>query len=184
MNDAFRACLAGVGLLGVSVQAGQSGPAAATRITTDHLQVTTYASDQVVAPGSLFSLVFDITPRERMHVYAPGAKGYQIIRVTLDPNPALVIRPVQYPASEIYFFKPLNERVPVFQKPFRLTQAMSVSTAPEHRATLAKAGSVTIKGTLSYQACDARVCFLPKSVSVSYTVKLRPLDTKRATVAR
>jgi hypothetical protein len=28
--------------------------------------------------------------------------------------------PIRYPDSEVYFFKPLNERVPVFQKRFRL----------------------------------------------------------------
>jgi peroxiredoxin len=159
-------------------------PVAATRITTDHLQVTTYASDEDVAPGSLFSIVFDIRPRERMHVYAPGADSYKIINVILEPNPALVIRPLQYPASEMYFFEPLNERVPVFQKPFRLTQAMALSTAPQQRAALAKVESVIIKGTLDYQACDDRLCFAPKSVPVSYTVKLRHLDTERANVAR
>ena len=161
-----------------------SAPVAASRITTDHLQVTTYASDGVVAPGSLFSIVFDITPRERMHVYAPGAEGYKIISVTLDPNPLLVTRPVQYPPSEIYFFEPLDERVPVFQTPFRLTQAMAVSAAREHRAALAGSESVTVTGTLDYQACDDRICFNPQSVPVSYTVTLRQLDTERANVAR
>lgn len=43
---------------------------------------------------------------------------------------------MQYPASEIYHFKPLDERVPVFQKPFRLVQSMAVSTSPEARAVL------------------------------------------------
>ena len=159
-------------------------PVNANRITTDHLQITTYATDEAVAPGSLFSIVFDVTPRERMHVYAPGAKGYKIISVNLEPNPWLVTRPVQYPPSEIYHFKPLNERVPVFQNPFRLTQSMAVATSPEHRAALAKIEMVTIKGMLDYQACDDRICFTPKSIPVSYTVKLRRLDTERATVAK
>ena len=182
MRDALRACVVLAAACGLSVQAAQN--VTAHRITTDHLQITTYASEAVVAPGSVFSLVFEIRPRDRIHVYAPGAKGYQIIRVAIDPNPALVMRPVQYPASEMYFFQPLNERVPVFQQPFRLTQAMAVSTAPEHRALLAKGESVTIKGTLNYQACDDRVCFLPKSVPVSYTVKLRPPDATRPAAAR
>jgi hypothetical protein len=154
------------------------------RITTDHLQVTTYTTDEVVAPGSVFSIVFDISPRERMHVYAPGAKDYKIINVTLEPNPLLVIRPLQYPASEVYVFEPLNERVPVFQKPFRLTQSMAVSASPQQRAALARINTVTIKGTLDYQACDDRICFTPKSIPVSYTVKLRPSDTEPAGVAR
>ena len=159
---------------------------AASRVVTDHLQLTSYATDEVVAPGSLFSVVFDIRPRARMHVYAPGAeeRGYRVIRLTLEPNPLLVTRPVQYPPSEIYFFEPLDERVPVFQKPFRLTQAIAVSAAQEHRAALARTDRVTIRGTLDYQACDDRVCFTPQSVAVSFTVKLRPLDNERANVAR
>ena len=161
-----------------------SGPVSANRITTDHLRVTTYATDDAVAPGSLFSIVFDITPRERMHVYAPGADGYRIIGVNLDPSPLLVTRPIEYPASEIYFFEPLDERVPVFQTPFRLTQGMAISAAREHRAVLAENETFTITGTLDYQACDDRICFNPQSVPVSYTVTLRQLDTERANVAR
>ena len=161
-----------------------SAPVAARRITTDHLQVTTYATDEVVAPGSLFSIVFDVTPRERMHVYAPGAEAYRIINLTLDPNPLLVTRPLQYPASEIYYFEPLDERVPVFQEPFRLTQTMAITTAREQRAALADVESVTVTGTLDYQACDDRICFNPQSIPVSYTFTLRQLDTERANVAQ
>ena len=163
------------GLLGVRAGAQQEAPAHARRIATDHLQLTTYVSDTVVAPGGVFSLVFEITPRQGIHVYAPGEHSYKIVRVNLAPNPSwLVARPVNYPPSEIYFFAPLKERVPVFQKPFTLTQSMAVSAAPEHRAAVAKVNRMTIKGTLDYQACDDRVCFLPKSIPVSYTVRVRP----------
>lgn len=159
-----------------------SRPAAAGRIDTDHLEVITYASDNVVAPGSLFSLVFDVTPRRGMHVYAPGATGYKVIGIRLNPNPLLVTRPVQYPASEIYYFKPLDERVPVFQKPFRLMQGVAVSASQDARAALAATETLTITGTLEYQACDDRLCYPPCSLPVSYSVTLRQLDTQRATV--
>ena len=96
----------------------------------------------------------------------------------------LVTRPVQYPASDIYFFEPLNERVPVFQKPFRLTQSAAVSPSSANRAALAAVEAITIKGTLDYQACDDRVCFTPKSIPVSYSVKVRQLDTERANVPK
>ena len=162
-----------VGVLGLEAGAQLKAPPSARRIATDHLQLTTYVTDGEVAPGAVFSLVFEIAPREGIHVYAPGEHSYKIVRVNLEPNPRLVTRPLEYPASEIYFFAPLNERVPVFQKPFTLTQSMAISAAPEHRAALAKAGRMTIKGTLDYQACDDRVCFLPKSIPVSYTVRLR-----------
>jgi peroxiredoxin len=159
-------------------------PAAARRITTDHLEITTYTSDEVVAPGSVFSIVFDIVPRQGIHVYAPGPHTYKIVTFNLAPTPLLIARPVEYPPSEIYFFAPLKERVPVFQKPFRLTQSMAFSTTPESRAALAKLDQATINGTLAYQACDDRVCFLPQSIPVSYSVKLRRLDTERAVGAK
>jgi peroxiredoxin len=159
-------------------------PAAAKRIQTDHLDVTTYVSDEVVAPGSLFSVVFDVKPNAGIHVYAPGAKDYRIINLRLDANPTLTTRALQYPPSEIYHFKPLDERVPVFQKPFRLVQSMAFNTSPEARAALKGVETVTISGALEYQACDDRVCFNPRSSPVSYTVKVRQLDTERATVPK
>ncbi len=167
----------------IALGAGHA-PAAATRIQTDHLDVTTYVSDEVVAPGSLFSLVFDVKPNAGIHVYAPGAKDYRIIGFRVDASSILNVRPLEYPASEIYHFAPLDERVPVFQKPFRLVQAMAISAAPEARAALKGAETVTITGALEYQACDDRLCFTPRSVPVSYTVKLRPLDTERAAIQK
>jgi peroxiredoxin len=156
----------------------------AQRITTDHAEITTYVSDQVVAPGTLFSIVVNVTPRSGMHLYAPGNHGYKIIVLRLDAQPALLARPLQYPASEIYVFKPLNERVEVFQKPFRLIQDVALSASPEARKALSAAKTLSITGTLDYQACDDKVCFLSKSVPVTYTVSVRQLDSERANVTR
>jgi peroxiredoxin len=169
----------------ILLKLGASGTsAAAQRLQTEHLDVTAFLSDEVVAPGSLFSVVFDIKPGPGIHVYAPGARDYRIIGFTPEAQPMVADRGIQYPASEVYEFKPLNERVPVFQKPFRLTQRMTVSAAQQDRAVLAGVEALTIKGTLDYQACDDKVCFNPRSMPVAFTVKLRQLDTERATVAR
>jgi peroxiredoxin Q/BCP len=159
-------------------------PTTAKRVETDHLDITSYTSDAVVAPGSLFSLVFDITPTAGIHVYAPGAKDYRVITFRMDPSTLVTTRPLQYPASEIYHFQPLDERVPVFQKPFRLVQSVAVSASQEVRAALTGVETVTITGTLEYQACDDRVCFTPRSVPLSHVVRLRKLDTERATVPK
>jgi hypothetical protein len=169
----------------ILIALGQAGtPAAAQRIETDHLEITTYVSDEVVAPGSLFSVVFDVKPNAGIHVYAPGAKDYKVINLTLDANPLLAAREIQYPASEIYHFKPLDEHVPVFQKPFRIVQSMALKSSSDARAALKGVETMTIGGTLEYQACDDRVCFTPRSVPVSHTVTIRQLDTERATVPK
>ena len=51
-----------------------------------------------------------------------------------------------------------DEKVPVFQKPFRLTQDVTLDKS-------AKSGStVTVSGTVNYQACDDAVCYPPASL--------------------
>lgn len=167
----------------IMLKLGQAGTGVeGRRISTDHLDLTTYASDQVVAPGSLFSLVFDVAPHKGIHVYAPGAHGYKVIAIHLNPNPLVVARPVRYPASETFVFAPLSERVQVYQNPFRLMADVSLDGSREGRQKLAGVESVTITGTFDYQACDDKSCFNPKSVPLSYTVKVRQLDTERAHV--
>jgi peroxiredoxin len=161
-----------------------TAPAAARRITTDHLEVTAYLSDDVIAPGSLFSLVMDVQPKPGMHVYAPGAASYRVIEFKMSASPLLLVRPLQYPASEIYHFVPLNERVPVFQKPFRLVQTMAISTAQDQRTAVRALETLTISGMLEYQACDDRICYTPQSIPVSYEVKVRQLDSERANAPR
>jgi peroxiredoxin len=159
---------------------GSSQMVEARQVTTDHLSLTTYLTDTVVAPGTLVSIVVDVTPRPGMHVYAPGGHGYRVIAFRLDPHPFLVTRPLRYPAAEMYEFKPLNERIEVFAQPFRLIQDVALSASPEARKALASAKTFTITGALDYQACDDKICYLPQSLPVRYTVNVRQLDTERA----
>ena len=159
-------------------------PVAATKISTAQIEITTFASDTAIAPGNRFSLVFDVTPHAGMHVYAPGAPGYRTISVTIAPQPFVQVQPLVYPKSEIYFFRPLNERVPVYQKPFRLVQDVRLEGTPQAQAALQGKESLTIAGSVEYQACDDKVCFNPASVPVTWTLSLRPLVRERPVVPR
>ena len=150
-------------------------PVAATKASTAHLDITTYPSDAIVASGNRFSVVVDIRPRSRIHVYAPGAKDYRVIALNIAPEPFVRRLAMTYPASEIYFFKPLNERVPVFQKPFRLVQEVVLEGHAEAQAAYRGKESLVLSGTLDYQACDDTICFNPVSLPLSWTVSLRTL---------
>jgi peroxiredoxin len=154
---------------------------AATRLSTAHLDVKTYPSEAAIAPGNRFSIAFDITPRPRVHVYAPGASGYRAIGVTMAPQPFVRVLPLKYPKSQIYFFKPLNERIPVYEKPFTLVQEVILEGHPDAQTAFRGKDSVTLTGTLDYQACDDKVCFIPSSVPLSWTLSLRPLVRERPT---
>ena len=143
-------------------------------VSTDHLKLR-YVRALEAAPGERLSLVVEIEPRARMHVYAPGAGDYQVIALALDDRPFIRSLPLTYPPSEIYVFEPLNERVPVYQKPFKLIQNIVLEDGPETLAALRAGGtSPTVTGTLEYQACDDRICFRPVSIPLAWIIILRP----------
>jgi hypothetical protein len=154
---------------------GERAPTFGTKIDTPHLVVTTYASDAAVAVGNRFSLTLDIAPRRGIHVYAPGAASYRSVALTIEPQPFVRIERLEHPPSETYFFQPLNERVPVYQRPFRLVQNVVLEATREAQAALKGREALVLNGTLDYQACDDKVCFNPASVPVSWSVILRSL---------
>jgi hypothetical protein len=161
-----------------------SAPVSGTKASTPYFDLTTYPSDAAVAPGNRITLALDIVPKPGMHVYAPGASNYRVIRLDLADQPFLRPLDTRYPPSEIYFFEPLNERVPVYQKPFTLLREVVVEGTPQAQAALKGRESVTINGTLEYQACDDKICYNPGSLPLSWTVSLRPLVFERPQVGQ
>jgi peroxiredoxin len=161
-----------------------AAPVAATKVSSTHLELTTWPSDAAIAPGNRFSLVLDIQPGPHIHVYAPGAKGYRVVTLTIEPQPNVRVLPVQYPASQIYFYKPLNERVPAFQAPFTLVQEVILEGTPQAQAALRGKDNLTLTGKLDYQACDDKECFNPTSVPLSWTGALRPLVLERPSLQK
>ncbi|MGH9202447.1 MAG: redoxin domain-containing protein, partial [Vicinamibacterales bacterium] len=144
----------------IMLKLGAAGtPVQATQASTEHLRLRAYPSDAAVALGTRFSLVVDITPNRNMHVYAPGAAGYRVATLNITSRPHLRTMPVRYPPSEIYHFVPLNERVPVYQKPFTLMVEVVPEATAEARKALSGKNELVIAGTLEYQACDDTICY-------------------------
>ena len=157
-------------------------PIAAIEGTTAPLTLTAYPSDPLVTVGTRFSIAVEIVPNPDIHVYAPGAEqmGYRVIGLTMAPVPHVRFEPVEFPASEIYHFEPLDERVRVYQQPFMLLQEVVISGAAEVEEALAGLDALTLTGTLDYQACNDELCFDPVSVPLSFTLDLDALDRQRA----
>jgi len=164
----------------VLARLGRRVGAEVTKTTAPHLEIASYLTDRVAAPGTHFSIVLDIRPERRVHVYAPGATGYRPIALSVQPQRGLVVRDAHFPKPQDYWFKPLNEHVPVFEKPFRIVQDVAIDATREAAAALNGMTSMTIAATLNYQACDDKVCFNPQSVPLSFTISLKPLDLERA----
>ena len=117
------------------------------------------------AAGARLSLFVDVAPKPGIHVYAPGSENYIPITVTLNAQPEIKAGKLAYPRSEKVTL--LDEKVSVFQKPFRLTQDVMLDRS-------AKAGTtVTVSGVVNYQACDDRVCYAPEKAPVTWTVVVK-----------
>ena len=174
-EDAYQERYTAATILG-SLGAAVGG--ATVSANTLHLSMTASISDTVAAPGERLAITIDVTPKPGMHLYAPGKHDYQVVRLTLDPQPWLRPHATIYPASEIYHFKPLNERVEVFMKPFRLRRDVTLLATPEAQKLLGGMMTVALTGALEYQACDDKVCFNPARVPISFVVSLKGLDRR------
>jgi hypothetical protein len=151
-----------------------ASPVQATKISAPHAEITTYSSDAVISPGTMFAVAVNVAPEEHIHVYAPGARGYKVVKLELAPQQNVRANPSTYPQSEMYFFRPLNERVPVYQKPFTLMQEVVLEASLDAVKALSGKTELKLMGALHYQACDDRQCFNPTSVPVSWTFRITP----------
>jgi hypothetical protein len=129
------------------------------------LTFMTAASTTAVKPGQTVKLFVDVTPRAKMHVYAPGAKDYQPIALALN-SPGVKAGKLAYPTSQDWYFEPTKEHVPVYQAPFRLTQDVTIDPA-------AKPGTFYVTGVLTYQACDDTICYKPVTEPVAWTLMVK-----------
>jgi DsbC/DsbD-like thiol-disulfide interchange protein len=130
-----------------------------------HATIAPAPAAVTATPGGKVTIGVDVTPKPGIHVYAPGTKDFIPIELKLDAQPAVKAGKVVYPKSEMMEFA--DEKVPVFQKPFRLTNDVTIAKS-------AKSGStITLAGNVHMQACDDKVCFPPETVPVSWTVNVK-----------
>jgi peroxiredoxin len=165
----------------LTLEAG-TPPVTAVEAATEHLELLAYPSNQSITVGTRFSMVVDVDPRPGMHVYAPGADslGYRVISLSFESTPEVQFEAVEFPASEIFYFEPLDERVPAYQRPFRLRQEAVVARSTEAAQSLRERGTLPVTGSFEYQACDDRLCYAPETIPLSFTLDFAQLDLTRA----
>ena len=146
-----------------------------------HLQLAIEQSDRTTVPGGRVTLTAEVRLPPDVHVYAPGTKDYKPIHLRVDPNSAVQLEPALYPRSKMLYLPAIKDRVPVFEGTIRISQDLQVATAADFSNSLGSDGKTfTITGSLDYQACDSKICFLPASVPVQWQLQVLPLDRQRA----
>jgi hypothetical protein len=166
---ATAACLFAVALAFHGVANGQDTRPLTTGLTRtpppQHVTVTTTASRAAATPGSTLLLYVDVTPKPNIKVYAPGAKDYLPVTLKIAAVPGVTVRAPKFPESEILVFEELKERVPVYQKPFRIADEIVIDRS-------VKGTALNLEGTLEYQSCDNATCYPPMTIPVSWTLTI------------
>ena len=146
------------------------------------LRLKATASNSIVATGQRVALTLDIELEPNMHVYAPGVEGYIPIAWSIKESAAAAAHEVSFPASKKLHLAAIDETVPVYQGHFRLTRDITVAPDAKLRPLLDSSGKFTVDGTLRYQACDDRICYIPQELPVHWTFRYQEFDRTRVPV--
>jgi len=154
-------------------QFGAAAGASHATVEAKHLRISTSAGTAVVHTGQRIALTVDISAPTGVHVYAPGVSGYIPIDLQIADAPAYSVHPGEYPASKTMRLAAIDETVPVYLGDFRIVREITISKN-------AAQGELTVQGSLRYQACDEKQCYVPETIPLSWTLRVEPLDRQRA----
>jgi hypothetical protein len=146
-----------------------------------HLTLTTAASNHLARPGLRIALILDILLKPGMHLYAPGVQGYIPIDWKLeDGGPAAKRHQFEYPASEMMRLEAIGETVPVYRGHIKIVREITFGQEDALEPLVTSSGELIIRGSLRYQACDDRKCYLPEDLPLEWRFQYQGLDRERA----
>jgi hypothetical protein len=163
---------AGPGPAAGRAQAAPDETTLLSEVPGKYLRVALRLASKPASPGDRVTLVADIVPGPKMHVYAPEQSGYIPVALKLAASTDFAGQPAKFPPATSFYYEPLKETVKVYDKPFRIQQDVTIARTPDVLKRAQSGEPLTISGTVSYQACDDAVCYRPDSVPVTWTIKL------------
>jgi len=146
---------------------------------TKHLKLSNSASLTTVKWGQRMALILDVDLKPKMHVYAPGVQGYIPIDWAIDGSPAIKVQEIAYPKSKMLRLKAIKETVPVYENRVRLVRDITIAPDAQVRPALNEQSGIVIHGSVRYQACDDKKCYLPQSIPLTWTLQYDAMDATR-----
>ena len=147
---------------------------------TKYFQIATSASNELVHQGQHISLVVDLDLKPKMHVYAPEVQGgYIPIDWKMADSTGFRASAVEYPKPRVLRLDVIKETVPVYLGQVRLVRDVVIGTDAQVKPLLGSANELTVEGSLRYQVCDDKECYLPATQPLKWVLKFEPLDRQR-----
>jgi len=160
-------------------QFGVMPPSGGTEAHGKQLTASAIASNSTVHGFQRITLAIDIQMNANTHVYAPGVSGYIPIEWKMTDAYLSTPRDITFPKPEVLYLKAIDEKAPVFQDHFRLIRDITLAGDDRLTALLDGSGNFKIGGTLRYQACDDRLCYVPQELPLQWTFHYEPFDSLR-----
>ncbi len=147
---------------------------------TKYFQLATSASNELVHQGQHISLVVDLDLKPKMHVYAPGVQGgYIPLDWKMADSAGYRASQAEYPKAQLLRLEAIKETVPVFLGHLRLVRDIVIGSDAQVKPLLSGASELTVEGSLRYQVCDDKECYLPATQALKWVLKFEPLDRQR-----
>ena len=139
------------------VQAGEHGAEAV--LETPELKARLYFSSPTIRREQRVIVTAQIELNEGMHVYGqPLPAGYVPVSLEVEESEDLALVEIVYPPAQPLHFALLYETLPAYSG--ELTLKVHCLGGSED-----KEGDIAVRGTLHYQACDEKECYLPQTLS-------------------
>lgn len=149
-------------------------------VETKHLRLATTSSTPTARPGHRIVLSLEIDLKPKMHVYSPGVQGYIPIEWKLEAGTLAKLHAFEYPPSQQMRLKAISETVPVYQGHVRINREITFGPENAVKPLVSSSGLLILKGSLQYQACDDKECFIPQTVPLEWRFHFEGLDRERA----
>jgi hypothetical protein len=161
-------------------QFGIRSEEAHTSAETKYFQASTSASNGLVHQGQHISLVVDLDLKPRMHVYAPAVQGgYIPIDWKMTDSPGFKAAAVDYPKPQVLRLEVIKETVPVYLGKLRMTRDIVIGTDAQVKPLLGAGNELVVSGSLRYQVCDDRECYVPATLPLNWVLQFEALDRQR-----
>ena len=133
------------------------------------VEVTTVFETEGVAPGATIkaAAIARISPGYHINDHKPSEEYLIPTEWKLEGTEKISVAKMAYPKGELKKFAFSEDGLSVYEGGLTIGALIKVSRA-------AKPGAYTLKGNLTYQACNDHACLPPKTLPVALEVKVVP----------